>query len=195
LGMYLLKGSKLRDHFLYWGGYEDGSKFSDAPRILPISVPITSQLIHAVGIGYAVKHKKEDSVVFTVVGDGGTSEGIFHESLNFAGVWKVPVVFVIQNNQYAISVPVKEQTNAKNLAIKSCAHGLPGIQVDGNDYFAVYKAATEAIAHAKAGKGPILIEAITYRQSAHTTSDDPTLYRTKKEEQHWEQKDPVKRLR
>jgi pyruvate dehydrogenase E1 component alpha subunit len=195
MGMYLLKGAKLSDIFLYWGGYEDGSKFSGAANFLPLSVPIGSQLVHGLGIGYAVKLKKQDSVVFAVIGDGGTSEGDFHEALNIAGAWKVPVVFIIQNNQYAISVPVHMQTAAKSLAIKACAYGMPGIQVDGNDFFAVYRATQEAIAHAKAGNGPVLIEAMTYRQGAHTTSDDPTLYRTEKEEEEWKQKDPIKRLR
>ncbi len=195
MAAWLSKGAKLSDIFLYWGGHEDGSRFSDAPNFLPSAVPIASQLVHAVGIGYSIKYKKEDSVVFAFVGDGGTSQGDFHEALNFAGVWQVPVVFIIQNNQFAISVPVQKQTASENLAIKACAYGIPGIKVDGNDFFAMYRAAQEAIAHAKAGKGPVLIEALTYRKGAHTTSDDPTLYRTKKEEEEWEQKDPVKRLR
>jgi pyruvate dehydrogenase E1 component alpha subunit len=195
LGMWMLKGGRLRDHFLYWGGHEDGSKFSDAPRIYPISVPITTQLVHAVGVGYGVRYRKEDRVVFTLVGDGGTSEGSFHEALNFAGVWKVPVVFVIENNQYAISVPVNMQTAAKNLAIKSCGYGIPGIKVDGNDFFALYRSTQEAREHAQSGKGPVLIEALTYRMGAHTTSDDPTLYRTKEEEDSWRATDPINRLK
>jgi len=195
LGMMLLKGAKLSDIFLYWGGYEDGSLFSGAPNLLPISVPIASQLIHGIGLGYAAKLKKEDSVIFAVVGDGGTSEGDFHEALNIGGVWKVPVVFLVQNNRYAISVPVEMQTAAKSLAIKSCAYGIPGLQVDGNDFFACYRAAQDAVAHCRSGKGPVLIEAMTYRKGAHTTSDDPSLYRTQKEEEEWELKDPVKRLR
>jgi pyruvate dehydrogenase E1 component alpha subunit len=134
-------------------------------------------------------------VVFAFVGDGGTSQGDFHESLNFAAMWKVPVIFVIQNNQYAISVPVAKQTASKNLAVKAIAYGMPGIKVDGNDFFALYKATEEAIKHAKSGKGPVLIEALTYRRGAHTTSDDPTLYRTDKEEKEWEEKDPLKRMR
>jgi pyruvate dehydrogenase E1 component alpha subunit len=195
MGLWLLKGAKLSDIFLYWGGYEDGSKFSGTPNMLPVSVPIASQLTHAVGIGYAINYRKEDSVVFAFVGDGGTSQGDFHEALNFGAVWKVPVVFVIQNNQYAISVPVAKQTASKNLAVKAVAYGMPGIKVDGNDFFAVYKAAEEAIKHAKSGKGPVLMEALTYRRGAHTTSDDPTLYRTDKEEKEWEEKDPLKRIR
>ncbi len=195
LGLWLLKGAKLSDLFMLWGGYEEGNAFSGTPRFLPMAVPIASQLLHAVGIGYALKYKKEEGVVLAVVGDGGTSQGDFHEALNFASVWKVPVVFIIQNNGYAISVPVNKQTASKSLAIKSCAYGIPGIQVDGNDFFAMYRATQDAMAHAEAGKGPVLIEALTYRKGAHTTSDDPTLYRSREEEELWEQRDPIKRLR
>jgi len=195
LGAWLLKGAKLSDIYNYFGGHEDGSLFSGAPNFLPISVPIASQLLHAVGIGYALNYKKEDGVVFAFVGDGGTSEGDFHEALNFGAVWKTPVVFIVQNNQFAISVPVQKQTVSRNLAIKSVAYGIPGIKVDGNDFFAVYRATQEAVKHAKAGNGPVLIEAVTFRKGAHTTSDDPSLYRTKEMEQQWEAKDPVNRLR
>lgn len=195
MGAYLLKGAKLSDIFLVWGGFEDGSKFSNAPHFLPFSIPIASQIPHAVGLGYSIKFRQEDGVVFAFVGDGGTSQGDFHEALNFGAVWKVPVIVIIQNNQYAISVSVKKQTASKNLAIKSMAYGIPGIQIDGNDFFAVYKTIEEAIAHAKSGKGPVLIEALTYRRGAHTTSDDPTLYRTEEEEKEWAVKDPIDRLR
>jgi pyruvate dehydrogenase E1 component alpha subunit len=195
MAAYLAKGAKLSDLFLYWGGYEDGSLFSGAPNFLPSAVPIASQLPHAVGIGYAVKYRKQDSVVFAFVGDGGTSEGDFHEALNFAGVWQVPVIFIIQNNQFAISVPVKKQTASVNLAMKAAAYGIPGIKVDGNDYFAIHAVLSEAFDHARKGNGPVLIEALTFRRGAHTTSDDPTLYRTEEEEKRWEAKDPVKRLR
>lgn len=195
MGAWLLKGARLRDIYQHSGGYEDGQRFSEAPNFLPSAVPIASQLLHAVGIGYAINYKKEDSVVFAFVGDGGTSEGDFHEALNFAAVWKAPVLFVVQNNQYAISVPVKKQTNSINLAIKSIAYGMPGIKVDGNDFFAVYKAAQEAINHIRKGNGPVLLEALTFRRGAHTTSDDPSLYRTAEEEKKWELKDPIKRLR
>jgi pyruvate dehydrogenase E1 component alpha subunit len=194
MGAWILKGAKLKDIYLVWGGHEDGFRFSEAPNILPFSVPIASQLPHAVGIGYAIKYNKENKVVFAFVGDGGTSQGDFHEALNFAGVWKVPVVFIIQNNQYAISVPVEKQTASRSLAIKSIAYGIEGIQVDGNDYFAMYKTIDEAAKFARSGKGPVLIEAITFRQGAHTTSDDPTLYRSEAEEKKWKKKDPINRL-
>ena len=192
---WLLKGASLKDIFLLWGGNEEGAMFSRAENILPVSVPIASQLLHAVGIGFALKYKNKDGVIYAFVGDGGTSEGDFHEALNFAGVWKTPVIFVIQNNQYAISVPVNKQTAAKNLAIKSVAYGIPGIRVDGNDFLAMHRALTEASKFATDGNGPILIEAVTYRKGAHTTSDDPSIYRTSEEETEWSVKDPIKRLR
>lgn len=195
MAAYLAKGAKLSDLYLYWGGYEDGSLFSGAPNFLPSAVPIASQLPHAVGIAYAVNYRKEDSVVFAFVGDGGTSEGDFHEALNFAGVWQVPVIFIIQNNQYAISVPVKKQTASQNLAVKAIAYGIPGIKVDGNDFFAMHAVISHAFEYARRGAGAVLIEALTFRRGAHTTSDDPTLYRTAEEEKKWELKDPVKRLR
>ncbi len=195
LGAWLLKGAQLKDVFLYWRGDEDGSRFSDASNILPSSVPISSQLLHAVGIGYSINYRKQDSVVMTFFGDGGTSEGDFHEALNFAGVWKAPVIFMNQNNQYAISCPVHKQTASKNLAIKSYAYGIRGIKIDGNDFFAVYATVAKAIEHARKGEGPTLIENFTYRRGSHTTSDDPSLYRTSEEEKEWEKKDPIERLK
>jgi len=143
-----------------------------------------------------VKYKEQkNTVVFTFVGDGGTSEGDFHEALNFAAVWKVPVVFIVQNNQFAISVPFKKQTASINIAAKSLAYGMPGIKVDGNDIFAMYDAVRTAAEYADQGKGPVLIEALTFRAGAHTTSDDPSKYRTKEEEDNWAARDPLLRLR
>lgn len=192
---WLLKGGSLRDIFLLWGGNEEGYLFSGAKNTLPVSVPIASQLPHAAGIGFALNYQNKKAAVFAFVGDGGTSQGDFHEALNFASVWKAPVIFIVQNNQYAISVPVSKQTASKNLAIKSVAYGMPGIRVDGNDLLAMHKILTEAREYVTNGHGPILIEAVTYRKGAHTTSDDPTLYRTDEEEKLWAQKDPIKRLR
>lgn len=194
VGLMLAKGVSMKEIFLYYNGNEQGSNFENAPRVLPINVPIGTQLPHAVGIGYSIKYRKENDIVFTYIGDGGTSEGDFSEALNFAGVWQVPVVFTIQNNQYAISVPVSTQTNSVNLAVKSVAFGIPGIKVDGNDFFAMYLVYQKASEHARTGKGPVLIEALTYRRSAHTTSDDPTRYRTKEEEEMWKLTDPMLRL-
>lgn len=195
MGAYLAKGASLKEIFLYFMGYEDGVNFENAKNFLPYSVPIASQLIHAAGIGYAINYRKTDQIVFTFVGDGGTSEGDFHEALNFAGVWKAPVIFIVQNNQYGISTPFKVQTASDGIAIKSYAYGIKGIQVDGNDFFAMYKAVKESVDYAKAGNGPVLIEAVTYRKGAHTTSDDPTKYRSKEEEDLWDAKDPLKRLK
>ena len=195
MAIMLAKEVTLKEIFLYYMGNEQGSNFSKANHVLPICVPIGSQLLHATGIAYSIKYQKKDEVAFTFVGDGGTSEGDFSEALNFAGVWKVPVIFTIQNNQYAISVPVKSQTKSVNLAVKAIAFGLPGIKVDGNDFFAIYVAYKEAFDFARAGNGATLIEALTYRKGAHTTSDDPSKYRTKEEEQEWDKTDPLKRLK
>ena len=195
MAIMLAKEVTLKEIFLYYMGNEQGSNFSKANHVLPICVPIGSQLLHATGIAYSIKYQKKDEVAFTFVGDGGTSEGDFSEALNFAGVWKVPVIFTIQNNQYAISVPVKSQTKSVNLAVKALAFGLPGIKVDGNDFFAMYVAYKEAFDYARAGNGAVLIEALTYRKGAHTTSDDPSKYRTKEEEQEWDKTDPLVRLK
>jgi pyruvate dehydrogenase E1 component alpha subunit len=148
-----------------------------------------------VGLAYAAQYRGDDVVVMAYFGDGATSEGDFHEALNFAGVWHVPVVFVCQNNQWAISVPLKKQTHSRTIAQKALAYGLPGIQVDGNDVLAVYAAAREAVERARAGDGPTLIECVTYRLGVHTTADDPTKYRSDLEVAMWEQKDPMTRFR
>ncbi len=195
MAAYLAKGATPKDLFLYFMGYEEGNTFPAAKNMLPISVPISSQLQHAAGIGFSVNYNKTGQVVFAFVGDGGTSEGDFHEALNFAGVWKAPVIFVIQNNQFAISVPVAKQTASVNLAVKGIAHGVPSLKVDGNDLFAMYTALKFAADYARDGKGPVLIEALTYRLGAHTTSDDPTKYRAKDEEVEWEKTDPIYRMK
>ncbi len=195
LGAWLAKGATMKDVFMFNMGFEEGTKFAGANHMLPSSVPIASQLLHAAGIGYAVKYEKKDEVVMAFVGDGGTSEGDFHEALNFAGVWKVPVIFVVQNNQYAISVPVKMQTASINMAIKSKAYGIKGIKVDGNDIFAMLAAFRYAHEYARKESQAVLIEAITYRKGAHTTSDDPTKYRTTDEEKEWDLKDPLRRMK
>ena len=195
MGIMLAKGVTMKEIFLYYIGNEQGSNFANAKKVLPIAISIGTQYQHAVGIGYAIKYQKKDEVVFPFIGDGGTSTGDFNEALNFASVWNVPVVFTIQNNQYAISVPVSKQTKSINLAVKSVAYGMKGIKVDGNDLFAMHLAYKEAAEHARSGKGPVLIEALTYRRGAHTTSDDPTKYRTKEEEEKWSLTDPIVRLK
>jgi len=194
LGVWLAKGVSLWEIFLYFKGNEDGSKFLKANRMLPVSVPIASQLVHAAGLGFAMKYNKEEAAVFGFVGDGGTSEGDFHEALNFAAVWDAPVVFVVQNNQFAISVPLKMQTRSINLAVKGLAYDVSSILVDGNDFFAMHDVLSFAREYVLKENRPFLIEAKTFRRGAHTTSDDPTRYRTKEEEEAWEAKDPALRL-
>ncbi|NMB20303.1 MAG: pyruvate dehydrogenase (acetyl-transferring) E1 component subunit alpha [Firmicutes bacterium] len=195
LGAWLTRGVDLERVYLYWYGNELGSKFADGVRVLPISVPIGSQFQHAVGIAMASNIKGEDDVTVAYIGDGGTSIGDFSEALNFAGVFNAPVVFIIQNNQYAISVSRQKQTKAETLVQKAVAAGIPGILVDGNDLMAMYAATKEAIDRARDGGGPTLIEAYTYRLGAHTTSDDPTKYREDEEVEKWRAKDPVKRMK
>ncbi|MFP4011488.1 MAG: pyruvate dehydrogenase (acetyl-transferring) E1 component subunit alpha [Spirochaetaceae bacterium] len=195
LATWLAKGITLKELFLFWRGHEEASRFENAPHTLPISVPVASQIPHAAGVGFAVKKAGTEQIVCTFVGDGGVSEGDFHEGLNFAGVWKAPVVFVVQNNQFAISVPSHDQTASRNIAAKAHAYGMPGVMVDGNDFFASYEVMKEAADYARGGNGPVLVEAVTYRKGAHTTSDDPSRYRTKEEEEEWERRDPISRLR
>lgn len=195
LGAWLIRGVPLKNIYLYWYGNEWGSYMPEGVKVLPVSVPISSQYQHAAGIGMANNIKGEKSVAVAYVGDGGTSHGDFHEGLNFAAVFNAPVVFIIQNNQYAISVKRQNQTKSKTLAQKAIAYGIPGIVVDGNDIFAMYSATKEAIDRARRGEGPTLIEAFTYRLGAHTTSDDPTLYRKDEEVEEWWKKDPMLRFK
>ncbi|NLC03628.1 MAG: pyruvate dehydrogenase (acetyl-transferring) E1 component subunit alpha [Tissierellia bacterium] len=195
LGALLIKGVPLKSIYLYWYGNEWGSNTPKGVNVLPTSVPIASQLQHATGIAMANNIKGEKSVALGYVGDGGTSQGDFHESLNFASVFNAPVVFIIQNNQWAISVPRKIQTMSENLAQKSIAYGIPGILVDGNDILAMYTVTKEAVERARRGEGPTLIEAYTYRLGAHTTSDDPTKYREEAEVEKWRPKDPILRFK
>ncbi len=195
LGAWLVRGVPLENIYLYWYGNEWGSHMPEGVRVLPVSIPIGSQYQHAAGIGMANNIKGENDVAVTYIGDGGTSHGDFHEGLNFAAVFKAPVVFIIQNNQYAISVPRKNQTASKTLAQKAVAYGMPGILVDGNDIFAMYVATKEAIRRARNGEGPTLIEAYTYRFGPHTTSDDPTKYRKDEEVESWRDKDPFVRFK
>jgi len=179
----------------YWGGDEQGSKCAADKNLFPVSIPVGSHMLHAVGASWAAKLRKEKAIALTYFGDGATSEGDFHEAMNFAGVFKTPTIFLCQNNQWAISVPRERQTAAASLAQKAIAYGIPGMQVDGNDMLAVYVATKEAIARARAGEGPTLIECFTYRIGDHTTSDDATRYRTNKEVASWKKKDPIDRVR
>jgi len=178
----------------FFAGYVEGGQPAPDQHDLPVAIPVATQLPHAVGLAYAAQYRGDDVVVMAYFGDGATSEGDFHEALNFAGVWHVPVVFVCQNNQWAISVPLKKQTQARTIAQKALAYGVPGIQVDGNDVLAVYAASQEAVARARAGEGATLIECVTYRLGVHTTADDPTKYRSEEEVREWERKDPLTRF-
>jgi pyruvate dehydrogenase E1 component alpha subunit len=155
---------------------------------------VASQVIHAVGLAWAIQYRKKKEVAMAFLGDGGTSEGDFHEGLNFASVYQAPAIFVCQNNQWAISVPRKKQTRSKTIAQKAVAYGMPGIQVDGNDILAVYGATKEAVDRARSGEGPTLIECVTYRMMMHTTADDPKKYRSEEEVASWREKDPITRF-
>jgi len=180
--------------FQYWRGSENGSHHPQGVRVLPVSIPVGSQMLHAVGLGWASKMRGEKDIAITYFGDGATSEGDFHEAMNFAGVYKTPTIFICENNQYAISTPRIKQTASKTISQKALAYGFPGIQVDGNDLFAMYAVTKEAVARARSGEGPTLIEAYTYRLGDHTTSDDASKYRTKEEVEMWKPKDPLRRL-
>lgn len=192
-GGQFLRGVQMLEILLYWGGDERGSQFVNQAFDFPICVPIASQTLHAVGAASAFKIKKDPRAVLTVVGDGGTSRGDFYESMNLAGVWKLPIVFVINNNQWAISVPRETQTAAKTLAQKGIAAGLFSEQVDGNDVIAVQHSVKLALERARKGE-PTVIEAVSYRLSDHTTADDARRYRKEEELKKFQAEDPVNRL-
>jgi len=156
---------------------------------------VGTQLPHAVGAAWAMRARKTGAVAVAFLGDGATSHGDFHTAMNFAGVWRVPCVLICQNNQWAISVPVQRQTASRTIAIKGRAYGIPGVRVDGNDVLATYAVAHAAVERARSGDGPTLIEAVTYRLGAHSTSDDPSRYRSEAEVAAWMAKDPLERLR
>ncbi len=192
-GVYLTRGLPLEKFFIYWRGFEEGGAIPKEVNGLPVIVPVGTQVPHSAGIAYAQKYKKTGTAVIVYVGDGGTSEGDFYEAINFAGVFKLPLVVIIENNQWAISVPRAEQTAAQTLTQKAVAAGIGSMQVDGNDVVAVYKATRDAIESARSGK-PYVIECLTYRMSMHTTSDDPTKYREDSEVEAWKKRDPIARL-
>ena len=188
------RGRSLESVIYYFNGFNEGGAIPDDRNDFPISVPVGSQMIHAVGLGWAAKYRQTDDVAMTYFGDGATSQGDFHEALNFAAVFQAPVIFVCQNNQWAISIPVSQQTRSQTLAQKALAYGMPGIQVDGNDILAVYAAAQEAVQRARSGDGPTLIECVTYRLMMHTTADDPKRYRADEEVERWKRRDPLPRF-
>ena len=194
LGIYLTLGYPLADYYHYWMGNEAGLRTPDGLRIFPLAIPVASQILHAVGAGMAANYRRLRLAVVCTFGDGATSEGDFHEGLNYAGVFKTPNVFVCYNNQFAISVPRSRQTAAATIAQKALAYGFGGVQVDGNDILAVHAAVKEAADRARAGGGPTLIEAFTYRMGDHTTSDDASRYRSREDVADWEKRDPVVRF-
>lgn len=194
-GVLLQRGATIMQLLQYWGGDERGSDFKEYREDFPVCVPIATQFLHAAGIATAIKYRHQKRAVVVTGGDGSSSKGDFYEALNVAGEWQLPVVFIINNNQWAISVPRAAQTHCKTIAQKAIAGGMPGIQVDGNDVIAMRDAVEQALQRARNGEGPTLIEAVTYRLCDHTTADDATRYVPKEQiEKAW-QAEPIRRLR
>ncbi len=194
-GAQLVRGVSLEELFLYWGGDERGNAFAGPKHDFPNCIPVASHFPHAAGAGLALQIQGKKAAAVCIAGDGATSKGDFYEAMNIAGAWRLPVLFVITNNQWAISVSRKTQTKAQTLAQKAIAAGLPGEQVDGNDVIAVKAAVGEALIKIRDGRGPRLIEALTYRLGDHTTADDARRYRDDAEvSTHWKE-EPVARLR
>lgn len=180
-GAMIAFGASMENIYLYWNGHVEGPVMSKELNIFPPAVPIATQIPHAAGAAWAQKYQGSNQIVMTYFGDGATSEGDFHEGLNFASVYQLPVVLFNQNNGYAISVPTHQQMNSKTIAQKGVAYDIPSVRVDGNDVLAVYEVTMQAIEAARSGKGPTLIEAVTWRKGAHTTADDPSKYREEHE--------------
>ncbi len=193
-GVAYVHGMPLERILLYWNGRYDGCIPPDGVNLFPVSVPIATQIPHATGAALAAKMRADDQIVVTYFGDGATSEGDFHEAMNFAAVADLPLIFFCQNNGYAISVPLRKQTKVKQIAQKAAAYGMEGITVDGNDVIEVYLAMRSAVEKAANGGGPTLLEAITYRIGSHTTADDASRYRDASEVEMWKARDPIARL-
>lgn len=194
-GAQLMRGVTMVESLLYWSGDERGSNFAVPRRDFPNCVPIGTQVCHAAGVAYAMALRGERRAAVCIFGDGGTSKGDFYEAMNMAGVWKAPLVLMVNNNQWAISVPRSMQTAAQTLAQKAIAAGIEGCQVDGNDAIAVREAALTALAKARSGGGPTLIEALTYRLGDHTTADDASRYREAETVNEQWKFEPIARLR
>jgi len=194
MGVHLSLGYPIPRIFQYWSGDERGQQAPDNLNIFPFCVSVGTHIPHAVGVAMAARYRCDPIAVVAYFGDGATSKGDFHEGFNMAGVFRLPVVFICQNNQWAISVPVKGQTAAASLAQKAIAYGFEGVQVDGNDVFAVYSATRKALEKARTGAGPTFIECLTYRVADHTTADDAGRYRSNEEVESWRAKDPILRL-
>lgn len=199
-GVALMRGATFKEvfHQLY-GDAQDDLKGRQMPNhfswkdrhVVSVSSPLSTQIPQATGTAYGMKYRGERKVVMSSFGDGSTSEGDFHVGLNFAAVWKCPVVFLCNNNHWAISVPLHKQTASESIAIKALAYGMEGIRVDGNDVLAVYRASKEAVDRARNGQGPTLIEAVTYRMGPHSSSDDASRYTPKEQLELWRKKDPL----
>lgn len=193
-GALIQRGVPIENFYAFWGGDERGTDFKENSEDFPFAIPIATQMLHAAGVAYAIKYKKEKRAVLTTCGEGGSSECDFYEAINIAGVKQLPLVFVVNNNQWAISVPLSLQMASQTVAQKAIAGGFNGSQVDGNDVIAVVDMISKALKKARDGGGPSLIEAITFRLCDHTTADDATRYIDKKElERAWE-KEPLKRF-
>jgi 2-oxoisovalerate dehydrogenase E1 component alpha subunit len=194
-GSQLWRGVKMSEVLLYWGGDERGNDFAVPRQDFSWCVPIGSQVLHAAGAAMAFKVRGEKRCAVAFIGDGGTSQGAFYEAMNLAGARALPVVFVIVNNKWAISVPIEAQTATRTLAQKAIAAGIPGVQVDGNDIVAVRHIMDEALARARRGEGPTVVEAVTYRLSDHTTADDASRYRRANEVKTAWRTEPLLRVR
>ena len=195
IGTLFWRGVRMLDVLLYWGGDERGNDFAGPAHDFPWCVPIATQTLHAAGAAMAFKIRHEPRCALAYIGDGGTSEGAFYEAINLAGAKHLPIVFVVVNNKWAISVPIEEQTAAQTLAQKAIAAGIPGIQVDGNDVLVVRDTVAKALENARSGGGPMLIEALSYRLSDHTTADDATRYRSNEEVEEAWKVEPLVRTR
>lgn len=191
----LTHGLPLSTTILYWRADPAGWRFPEGVNILPFYIPIATQIPQAAGLAHAGQLNGHNWAVAAFVGDGGTSEGDVHEGLNFAAVFNAPMVLVVQNNGWAISVPTSQQMKVDRIAKRAEGYGIPGVVVDGNDLIAVWAVTQEAVARAKAGQGPTLLEAVTYRIAPHTSSDDPSRYRSEDESERWKERDPVLRMR
>ena len=195
LGVYLCKNYPLELVYRFWTGDERGQKSPEGINIFPVCIAVGTHVLHAAGVAMAAKYRGDDTVSTAYIGDGATSKGDFHEALNMAGVYKLPLVVICQNNQWSISVPRSAQTAAQTLAQKAIGYGIHGIQVDGNDVLAVYQATHEALQRARSGGGTTFIECETFRMSDHTTADDARRYRDPQLLESWQQRDPLLRMR
>lgn len=191
----LRQGYPLENFLLYFSGNPRGGMVPEGVNSLPMNVALAAQLPHAVGLAWGLRHQGSDSVVLTYFGDGASSEGDAHEAMNLAGVRKAPVVFILSDNGWAISTPRNSQSAASRLATRAAGYGMPGVVVDGNDLLAMHEVTAKAVARARAGEGPTLIEAVTYRMGAHNTADDPTRYVDSEERERWAGRDPIDRVR